>query len=827
MSFLALSAQAAEYWVNPATGNDGQDGSAATPFASISYALNQLGSGDTLHLSAGTHQMAETYQPVALENVALLGAGSSETFVQPETGLEIRHIFMQSCTNITFSGMTLQNAKLYANASNNEKGGSTLIKDSLHITFDDCVFYNNELASNVQRAYAGCMAVSNSFVRILNSEFSDNRMSGRVVGVASAISVWGDGWTKGVYYAGIAVTNTYFHHNHVSDWNGTASPIGLIHGTIRTQSDFYNCRFAYNSGSGGTTPIMQYQRSLIGTEIINNQFSEYSANPQDIMSFTKCTFAQNLVGHVFDDCVQRITLTDCAFYGQRKIWYNKMDRLTFNHCAFERPIPSKPNVVFENESIVGELTMRPDLSVDPTSEASNCGYYPSSGEQATYRTVWVDANAETSGTGLHEDSPLNSFTAALAMLQDGDTIKLAPGSYNLSKEAYPIALKRVKFITIEGSGTGDEGTIFEPNDASYTGNFMTLEEAFDVTLRNFTIRGFNNTQMTDIPSALRFSYGGTILVENLTIEGCNREWWQANKTQNGAHIDFYRVMGYWVNNCRMFNNTVNVGNWVNFGVNGGVGSFRGSFGMLSNSVFTNNVVGARNIYGCVLYFDAVSLQISAEPYKVRNCFFNDNRLSDVADRAPITFSGGVIYSRGFTTFLFLENCTVIGAIPGKKALEFRVDGPNPNNSSKFAASNCIFDCMGTGLLVRDGFASINHCVIVEDEECTPETFKILEGEISTKVGRNLGTSANNQFVSAIEYRRPERQNFTLSTSSPAVDAGRREYWMMPLTEDPDNMGWPQTTPIADLNGNLRVIGPAPDAGCYELPYALPTLLKVK
>lgn len=95
------------------------------------------------------------------------------------------------------------------------------------------------------------------------------------------------------------------------------------------------------------------------------------------------------------------------------------------------------------------------------------------------------------------------------------------------------------------------------------------------------------------------------------------------------------------------------------------------------------------------------------------------------------------------------------------------------------------------------------------------------------VGRDLGVSENNVFVSSIENRAPQKADYNLRTQSPAVDAGRLEYWLRPMEQDPDGLGWPHTTDTRDLNEAARFVGPAPDAGCYELPYALPSVLRVR
>ena len=94
---LPWMAEAKDYYVNPVSGNNGNDGlTSGTAWKTITYAVSHMSGATptqyTLYLEAGTYTWTPTTEPVypisipsALVNLQIVGAGVGSTVFDPST----------------------------------------------------------------------------------------------------------------------------------------------------------------------------------------------------------------------------------------------------------------------------------------------------------------------------------------------------------------------------------------------------------------------------------------------------------------------------------------------------------------------------------------------------------------------------------------------------------------------------------------------------------------------------------------------------------------------------------------------------------------------
>ena len=116
----SLKSLAINYYVNDgstlgdvyttAIGNNGNPGTAAAPFASLTYAVNSIGlvSGDTVFVDAGLFYQLDENLLFDVNNVAIIGAGSLLTeFDHDMGGGDFERFGTITADNVTFQGFTI------------------------------------------------------------------------------------------------------------------------------------------------------------------------------------------------------------------------------------------------------------------------------------------------------------------------------------------------------------------------------------------------------------------------------------------------------------------------------------------------------------------------------------------------------------------------------------------------------------------------------------------------------------------------------------------------------------------------------------------------
>ena len=224
------------WWVSVA-GNNNNEGSSGSPFATISHAMGQVSAGDTIMLKPGTytgsgnreieisHFKSDDFSKY--KNLVITSEkGADSTIINAND--QGRHFTIKGNSNNTIDS-TLQFIGLtFTGGLSNEDGGSfyieanTLWNNSLQTNvasqmqpkFKDCVFKNNEAFKNTDGAAGGAVRINSAAAIFENCVFEGNYSNSR----GGAISFSGDNQAR------IDTTwfrNSTFKNNVVNDLGQT------------------------------------------------------------------------------------------------------------------------------------------------------------------------------------------------------------------------------------------------------------------------------------------------------------------------------------------------------------------------------------------------------------------------------------------------------------------------------------------------------------------------------------------------------------------------------------------------------------------------------
>ncbi len=326
------------------------------------------------------------------------------------------------------------------------------------------------------------------------------------------------------------------------------------------------------------------------------------------------------------------------------------------------------------------------------------------------------------------------------------------------------------------------GTVNTTNDG---GGALRLT-GFDQIIRNCTF--LNNISTADRGGGAIFIWhGGGQLIENCFFQ---------NNTQTIANSNGGGAIHNWdenviIRNCRFVsNNSSSTGGAVyswgqNFRLEGSTFENNHSDaggGAVSARYFSNTIINC-NFIGNTANGDGGAL-INSDVTKVINCLFNNNEA---------TGFGGAIYNN---QELEVTNSTFVNN--NNTAVGHSRFATNEFSTYLTSIYNSIF--YGNTPKAADYFSDISPSTGINSNDGS-------EKDIRRNIVQeyNLGTNnmigVNPQFVN-------NTNNFTLQTSSPAINAGNNTLYNQ---VSPTN-----ATASTDLNGNPRLFGIAVDYGAYEL-----------
>lgn len=160
------------YYVDPA-GDDGNDGSEATPWATLEYAFNNISDGDTLELAAGTYDSIVHFQSGDSASISNITVNGPNKDIDPVTDLSgrgseaiITNVWEQSPPNqAEFYGIKFQ------------AGFRIAIEDVDDLVIEDCIFEISDYYGG-GITYMGQGILTNATVKNCRFESDGNGLPG-------------------------------------------------------------------------------------------------------------------------------------------------------------------------------------------------------------------------------------------------------------------------------------------------------------------------------------------------------------------------------------------------------------------------------------------------------------------------------------------------------------------------------------------------------------------------------------------------------------------------------------------------------------------------
>jgi predicted outer membrane repeat protein len=404
---------------------------------------------------------------------------------------------------------------------------------------------------------------------------------------------------------------------------------------------------------------------------------------------------------------------------------------------------------------------------------------------------FVDDDAAVGGDGLSWNMAFNDLQLALDIAQLGDEIRVAGGIYIPSMPLDPIdplsaTFQLVNGVAVRGGFAGDganpDARDFAAYESVLTGDLGGSNQAYHVVSGFFcdistTLDGVTVTSSGD--SAIAFG--------RLTLKDCT---FTDNHAINGGALVF--VSGT-LKGCKFIaNSAVESGGamWLDsfndtvmtdcFFTGNSAGQFGGAIeglGSINEELDTRTIVSLTN---CV--FTNNDAGISGGAIRTRTCTQSLMGCAFVANRAP---TGCAVYV-GEAETLNIVNCTLAGNVADNSSA-IACDSDSHINPSTLTITNCI---------LWDGGAEISN----NDSSAITVSYSDIQGGWAGT--GNINTPP--MFV-----RSPSGTNLGdlhLTVGSPCVNTG--------------NSAVPGLPPL-DLDGTLRIKGPAVDMGVYELAEVIP------
>ncbi|WP_321423205.1 PKD domain-containing protein [uncultured Methanobacterium sp.] len=512
-----LTVQLRDAYVSP-TGNDTSGtGTSSNPYATIQMGLNNVVSGGTLHLMAGTYKGTGNYALDINRSVIIVGDDQTTTIIDA-AGLGnfcmVRPGVILSITNLTIingkapNGGVIYNTGTissisnctFANNSANSGGGVILNSNGgTIILIDSSTFINNTVGTGI----GGVIDNTANISSITNCTFANNSA--------------GNG---GVFYNSGNITT-------VSDCtfaNNTAGNGGVIHNRIQGTATFIYCTFVNNKATNGGVI-----HELASSKTLNVLFSSFVNNTASKGSVIYCAGSiiaeYNWWGSNSNPTSQIYVASGSVDYSN---WLYMIE--TVNPTAIvngnNATVTASFNNIWNGTSVV---SIDPASGHIPDGIVVNFSSLLGSFDHMTAGTVNGVANAvftaanlgtgfinattnsqTVSGNvtvvGIVNNRTNATYTSIQAMIDDvntlaGDTITFYTGTYTenivLSKSLILIASGVVHLIpldasqpvlTITSNGSGSVIQGFNISGA-LNSNGVSLDSASNVTLVNNTISG--------------------------------------------------------------------------------------------------------------------------------------------------------------------------------------------------------------------------------------------------------------------------------------------------------------------------------------------------
>ena len=736
-------------------------GAESGDYTTVADAIAAAADNDEVVIRTGTYALAA--EIVLARPLTIRGAtGKPEDVTLTMQSSGHRH-FTVDAAGAVLSGLTLANAT----ESNNSRisGGSVLIK-SQGGTVSNCVFSGNSITTWAGRGGAVYMdsadaLVTHCFFTGNTSANVDTDNGGNAIGMTA-------GTVRNCLFVG----------------NGLASRIPGRCGTVyMTGGTVENCTFA-NNADGKCAGV-----SVNGRNAAVRNCVFYGADCPNASSELVKIMNNTAYAGSFINCCAPVAINDtCLVSGQpfadarHGDWTPAatiVDRgLSLDWMTGAADLAGNPRICGDCPDI-GCYELDQSLfsaSVEP-SATSGIGPFEVTFSVTAYGTGMggITCYWDWDGNGTWDDTTDGSAVHVYATGAHSTRVKVVD---NATQEEYepvwPIALTVVpRTIYVDCNSTEPVSPFDDPEHAA-----TNLADAYAVALDGCEIvictGNYSLASMIEVTKGvtMRSQTGNPSDVTLSVASGVKRRHFILNHSESA-------LFGLTLANATEANTSRESGGSV---------LIRPSGGTISNCVFSGNSITAWAGSGGAIYMDSSVALIT-------HCVFTGNRCANTDTAAggnAISLTGGQV-----------RNCLFVGNgdsgyIPGKCGTVYMTGG---------TVENCTFannaDGKCAGVSVNGNNAAVRNCVFY-GADCP---------KADSELGKILyNTTHANKFSNCCA---PIAINDTcLAAAEPFADAARGDWTPAAVLVDKAlTLDW--MTEAADLAGNPRISGTAPDIGCYE------------
>lgn len=400
---------------------------------------------------------------------------------------------------------------------------------------------------------------------------------------------------------------------------------------------------------------------------------------------------------------------------------------------------------------------------------------------------YVAGSGDDSRAGTNWATARRTIQAGVALAAGGDTVWVSNGTYSAAAEG-PVWANGKTFIVVTNGialrgFSGRDATIIHGGHPAFSNRCVYLGHS------NAVLSGFTVTRGYPVDSTLRPQGCGIYAVPGATVSNCIIA---ANGSREYAHGGG-GVFGGTVHNSIVSHNEAG----GESGSNGGGGGAKNS--ELYNCSLSNNysIAGgggalASSLYGCVIVSNSAAQGGGASGGALYNCEVRGNSAS--------SHGGGVFYASVY-------GCLIAGNRAQNEGGGVWMDA----NYNRYAENSTIVGnqaATGSGGGLKN--LHVYNCIVWSNAApASPDisTIRAIENTCSPDVAPGV----NGNITDAPDFVKwgvgagltHAAGNCRLRSGSPCIDQGQVRTWM--------TNRWAQ----ADIDGNKRIAGDAPDMGAYE------------
>ena len=487
----------------------GDGSSPDAPSADVNGVLSRTLPGTTVHFAAGAYKMPEAVSLAGCRDLVL--DGTAGAVIEPAEGMKDALVRIVGSSNVVFRGFVFRDANHIEGIPRADEpssipdvgssfetvafGGAVYGYLSEDCVFENCCFTDNTVRGTTTIATFGGAA---AFLYSTNVVFQHCRFTGNTVESAktgNGVLVAGGAifFTQG---RGEEVVDAVFIGNEVRTAGNRNTSYGSALAACHAEFTMTNALAVRNAG--GQAPVATWGTS-----------EDYRGKDMPFELYN-CTFADNIATYGFmatgwvDGWTGKNLIVDGQFFSM------DLDngRATHPKCA--------------NNWWCGDSE---DLGQTPEFDPHLVrGYVPAEGSgadlaDAGWRPWLVTLDPSEYGTREVRVSSPAELAAAIADLRDGDTVRIAEGTYTMD-EAAPFAYMISNRVDVALIGEG-AGVTFDGDGGTLATTFLTVADSFNVRIENISLRNTSipwTANKQTPPLAVSILRSGNVKVEAMSLE---------------------------------------------------------------------------------------------------------------------------------------------------------------------------------------------------------------------------------------------------------------------------------------------------------------------